>query len=1623
VLSLDDERGFGRSVGALDVDITTDGSTVENNSSLTGNPAVTISGDDVTFVNKAGGTVAGHPAIMILGSGATIVNEAGAEIRGEGAVTYWWEKAQAIRGSQFADIVVNYGRLQGQIALGGGNDRFEYHVSSANRDAAGASIDLEAGDDEAVFHTAGIDSLYRIFLTGGEGYDTVRFDGIGNLSFPNSWFSFERAVFTGTGEGSQVFVDDFDGFQEFVGSPGLTLNLVRSNSPKALVRVEGGHLSLDAVSDVGTISGTAAAEKAVIRGDVFGNVDMGGGNDIVELEGMISGAVTLGAGDDLFDVSGSNSGPGNRYVPGGHVTGTVDGGPGTDRLILFDSTGRTFDLRNFTSFEQFEVDGDSEGDVRLTHLDSIQSLTVRVYRRAEITIGETLAPSLQLLFSPYSYGADIVIESTATLGSIDRHDGPSGPGRDWDPSQNVNLRIDGTIAGDVGLWNGNDHIDARLGSVAGTVFGRDGNDSILMGSGADRVDGGFGDDLVDGGAGDDSLVGSRGRDELRGGAGRDTLGGGFDDDRLYGGDGDDMLRETEGLGDWLIGGAGNDVIELERVAYSSDPVGSFVVDGGSGDDRILIDTGYSNESNVYLDAGEGDDHITLGYLAGWVNIRLGGGADTIVMDKFLEGRRRTVTLLDFAAGEGGDTIDLGDLDAGELQLIQRGTDTWLVLSRYGGVLIFTDTNAASFTAANFSGHDPVVLNPPVTVHEGTSGPDSFTATGDDLYFLNHAGDSVWEPDYSSYDEVRSALAQLVLPESIERLVLTGWGQQVTGNWSDSVVTATDGDDVLLFGQGGQDRIAARGGDDLVYFGAYFTSADIVDGGPGRDQLILRGSYPAETMLMLSEVRAIEALVLLSAADTRFGPAGGTPFSYAITATDAMVPANGVLDVDATSLRDGESLVFDGSGEKDGRFDLMGGAGADSLVGGAGNDLIDGGAGADAIRAGHGDDSLSGGDGDDAMEGGDGIDILLGDSGNDSIDAGTGNDVVHGGAGNDSIAGGAGDDFLHSDNGNDILSGGDGDDRLYFGAYFTSADRADGGAGLDQLILRGHYPAEAALVLGFGPAFEKLVLLSSADTQFGPAEGGSFSYVIATTASPYPYTGLLEVDATSLRPGESLIFDGWREPGGRFHLRGGAGADRLIGGNGHDLIDGGMGADVMRGWYGNDVYIVDSASDVVEERGGEGTDEVRTALAVYSLVAFPNVENLTAIYGVAHDLRGNGSNNVVTGLGGSDVIRLQDGGDDSAVGGGGDDQIFYGAAFNYADRNDGGAGTDVVVLQGDYVVTLGAGTLTNVEYLSLQSGSSTRYEKNLPLASHDYSIGLFDDAVAAGQRLIVNASQLLAGEDFTFDGTRESDGSFLIYGGFGADLLVGGSGHDVFHFEGSRWGAGDSVDGGAGADSVVIRAGSGTHRIQFSETQLIGVESLSVSDRFGLGQASLPSYEMVLANGNVAAGGTLIVNGSTLLDPGQKIDVDGSAVRDGHLKLYGGAGGDTLIGGAGDDLIFAGGGADRMTGGAGRDVFQLRSLSDSPLSGPDLILDFVSGTDKIDLGFIDADSIAAGNQAFTFVGSQAFSSQAGQLRAVETSPGSNVWIVSGDVDGDSNADFQISVTVAGGNALSGSDFLP
>jgi Ca2+-binding RTX toxin-like protein len=403
-----------------------------------------------------------------------------------------------------------------------------------------------------------------------------------------------------------------------------------------------------------------------------------------------------------------------------------------------------------------------------------------------------------------------------------------------------------------------------------------------------------------------------------------------------------------------------------------------------------------------------------------------------------------------------------------------------------------------------------------------------------------------------------------------------------------------------------------------------------------------------------------------------------------------------------------------------------------------------------------------------------------------------------------------------------------------------------------------------------------------------------------------------------------------------------------------------------------------------------------------------------------EFRGTPGGDRLDGGAGNDFLLLHDGGDDTGLGGEGNDVLYFGAALSAGDVADGGAGRDALVLQGNVTAVLTGTNLVGIESISIQSGANTRFGDTAN-NFYDFDITTADGNVASGQQLIVNAQSLRSGEDFTFDGSAETDGKFLVYGGHGVDNLTGGAGADVFLFEGQRWGANDKVDGGAGRDALVISAGSGLTRIEFGADSLANIESISLNNRYATDPSQKPSYELVLHNGNVAAGGTLIVNGSSI-PAGQLVNIDGRGVHDGNLILFGGGGHDTLFGGDGNDLILGGGGADGLTGGAGADTFRYDAASDSSGGLHDLIGDFQTGLDKIDLSRIDANTHAEGNQAFSWIGSNAFSgtgaASAGELRVFDDNGRQRI---EGDTNGDGVADLVILLQVGSAPVAPG-DFL-
>lgn len=284
---------------------------------------------------------------------------------------------------------------------------------------------------------------------------------------------------------------------------------------------------------------------------------------------------------------------------------------------------------------------------------------------------------------------------------------------------------------------------------------------------------------------------------------------------------------------------------------------------------------------------------------------------------------------------------------------------------------------------------------------------------------------------------------------------------------------------------------------------------------------------------------------------------------------------------------------------------------------------------------------------------------------------------------------------------------------------------------------------------------------------------------------------------------------------------------------------------------------------------------------------------------ANIINGTSGDDVLTGTAGADVFQLAQGGNDTASGLDANDTFVMGATLTAADTLDGGAGNDIVLLNGNYAtgLILGASTLTGIERINLAAG-------------HSYNLTTNDANVATGQSLTINGGALGAADSFTFDGSAESGGSFTISGGAGSDNLTGGARNDSFVM-GAVLTAADAIHGGAGNDIVLLN-GDYSAGLTLGASTLTGVERMSL--------AAGHNYRFITNDANLAAGQSLSVNASAL-GAGNTLIFNGSAESNGSFVFNCGAGNDHLITGAGGDSFhLESGGNDFARGNAGNDIF-------------------------------------------------------------------------------------------------------
>ncbi len=311
-------------------------------------------------------------------------------------------------------------------------------------------------------------------------------------------------------------------------------------------------------------------------------------------------------------------------------------------------------------------------------------------------------------------------------------------------------------------------------------------------------------------------------------------------------------------------------------------------------------------------------------------------------------------------------------------------------------------------------------------------------------------------------------------------------------------------------------------------------------------------------------------------------------------------------------------------------------------------------------------------------------------------------------------------------------------------------------------------------------------------------------------------------------------------------------------------------------------------------------------------------------------------------------------------------------------------------------------------------------REVGIQDHDYHMG----TIAYGSTPMVHdilAAQKLYGKDMT---TRTGDNTY----GFNAKGDGLRDAHDFLKTPApvmTIWDAG-------GIDTLDASG--------YNTNQKIDLTPGSLSSIGGVTLAEAPSLEQVNAN-RAAAGYAPLAQASYDIrmnnlnanpDAGLLVDNVGIAYDVTIENAVGGGGNDIIVGndasneingGAGNDVISGGKGIDYLTGGTGADVFvaDINGSTQIAKRGPlalDVITDFVSGTDKIDLRGIDANTGADGDNAFTFKGSSANKNAADLSFKVFDSINGAERALGIEIDGLTGPGAAVPVTVVFGNVNGG-----
>lgn len=924
---------------------------------------------------------------------------------------------------------------------------------------------------------------------------------------------------------------------------------------------------------INTLSGGAGNDTLIVNASRIGKVDGGANTDFLRFVGhsltLNNAALTNIEALDLSSLTGNSA-----VTLGGNSTGldTILGGAGADSITATTGFGN----------QTITLDG-GDGDDRFTFSSVAQMAAASIFGGEgtdTLAYSSSLSGLVDSNFVKLS-GSSIEVVQLNGIGN------------------GVVLGANAEAAGIATIVGGtdNDTIDAS-GYTEGITIDVSRNRVVEGAANTENT-------VIGGGGGDLILFSNHNvlaASEIDGNDGLDTLafaedGVAITDDKFLGNisnvevlqtaDGTNFIQigtnaESSGL-ESIIGGADNDTFDAAE--FNSD----IAIDAGDGDDSITLQNA-ARVATSTIEGGQGSDTLSL-----W---EAGALADEDLIN--VSG----IEILQAAESESSSIVVGQIAKAVGIQTVVAGIDNDILDARdFSGALALDGGEGDDhfFVSAGFDLRQKVVI--------GGIGSDTLSFTTNQL--------SVTDADFVGVD----AVEYFKTANGNNRVVLGSSAQSagistIEGGTGRDTLSATGfASNVTLIGGLDKSSLVGGAGSDSL-FG--YDQADVLNGGDGIDTM--EGGLGNDTYYIgddgdwaIEGINSGNNLLIVDQEVELFNTvSGGGTTTFTIQGLDSIAGTTGDDSItgNTSSLNDAGQVMKTTSLN-------------DTIDGGGGNDIIAGGRGKDSILGGNNNDSILGEAGNDTLRGDDGNDTILAGDGNDSVVGGDGNDSLIAGTGLDTLDGGAGNDTLTADaTGSATLDGGADDDTFQFSsAAQIAASSIVGGAGTgDEIVLtKGGIFSDADFAKVSGvEIFDASVQEASRVSLGGNAlRAGIRTLIGSDTKADFLSAALYTSEEITVLAGSGTTQDTLVAGSGsnRSSLVGNDGANYFEVGLasilGRHTIDGGAGIDslsVERIVYGEDVVSIDS-----QIQGSSSQDSLFPGDQEFLDRLFTNISNIDQLY--------------------------------------------------------------------------------------------------------------------------------------------------------------------------------------------------------------------------------------------------------------------------------------------------------------------------------------------------------------------------------------------------------------------------